>query len=185
MPHIRTVELNEAEGELKDIYSKVVGERGKLSNILKIHSLLPKTMVTHLDFYMSIMFDKEGIRRADAELIAIVVSAANNCDYCVNHHAEALKFYWKDKEKVKQAVEDFRKLDLTKKQIAMLEFAEKLTLYPGKMKKNDVKGLRENGLSDEEILSITLITNYFNFVNRVANGLGVDLSEEEIQGYKY
>jgi alkylhydroperoxidase family enzyme len=53
------------------------------------------------------------------------------------------------------------------------------------MKKNDVKGLRENGLSDEEILSITLITNYFNFVNRVANGLGVDLSEEEIQGYKY
>ena len=185
MPHIKTVELNEASGELKDIYSKVVGERGKLSNILKIHSLLPKTMITHLDFYMSIMFDKEGIRRADAELIATVVSAANKCDYCVNHHAEALKFYWKDEEKVKQAAEDFRKLDLTGKQNAMLEFAEKLTLYPGDMKENDVNGLRENGFSDEEILSITLITNYFNFVNRVANGLGVDFSEEEVKGYKY
>ena len=185
MPYIKTVELNEASGELKDIYSKVVSERGKLSNILKIHSLLPKTMITHLDFYMSIMFDKEGIRRADAELIATIVSAANKCDYCVNHHTEALKFYWKDEEKVKQAAEDFRKLDLTKKQNAMLEFAEKLTLHPGKMKKDDVKGLRENGFSDEEILSITLITNYFNFVNRVANGLGVDFSEEEIQGYKY
>ena len=67
----------------------------------------------------------------------------------------------------------------------MLEFSEKLTLYPGKMKEDDVKGLRENGFSDEEILSITLITNYFNFVNRVANGLGVDFSEEEIKGYKY
>ena len=77
MPHIKTVELDEAAGELKDIYSKVVGERGKLSNILKIHSLLPKTMITHLDFYTSIMFNKAGIRRADAELIAIVVSAAN------------------------------------------------------------------------------------------------------------
>ena len=185
MPHIKTVEPNEAPGELKDIYLKVVGERGKLSNILKIHSLLPKTMIAHLDFYMSIMFDKEGIRRADAELIAIVVSAVNKCDYCVNHHAEALKFYWKDEEKVRQAAEDFRKLDLTEKQNAMLEFAEKLTLYPGKMKEDDVKGLRENGFSDEEILSITLITNYFNFVNRVANGLGVDFSEEEIQGYKY
>ena len=64
MPHIKEVEINEAAGELKNIYSKVVGERGKLSNILKIHSLLPKTMITHLDFYMSIMFDKEGIRRA-------------------------------------------------------------------------------------------------------------------------
>jgi uncharacterized peroxidase-related enzyme len=185
MPHIKTVEIKEAAGELKDIYSKVVGERGKLSNILKIHSLLPKTMITHLDFYMSIMFDKEGIRRADAELIATVVSAANNCDYCVNHHAEALKFYWKDEEKVKQATEDFRKLDLTEKQNAMLEFAEKLTLYPCKMKEDDIKSLREKGFSDEEILSITLITNYFNFVNRVANALGVDFSEEEIKGYKY
>ncbi|MFC2094520.1 peroxidase-related enzyme [Bacteroidota bacterium] len=185
MPHIKTVELNEAVGELKDIYSKVVGERGKLSNILKIHSLLPKTMITHLDFYMSVMFDKEGIRRDDAELIATVVSAANKCDYCVNHHTEALKFYWKDEEKVKRAAEDFRKLDLSEKQIAMLEFAEKLTLYPGNMKEDDVDGLRVNGFSDEEILSITLITNYFNFVNRMANGLGVDFSEEEIKGYKY
>jgi len=185
MPHIKTVELIEASEELKDIYSKVVGERGKLSNILKIHSLLPKTMITHLDFYMSIMFNKAGIRRADAELIATVVSAANKCDYCVNHHAEALKSYWKDDEKVKQAAEDFRKVDLTEKQNAMLEFAEKLTLYPGEMKEDDINGLREIGFSDEEILSITLITNYFNFVNRVANGLGVDFSEEEMKGYKY
>jgi uncharacterized peroxidase-related enzyme len=136
MPYIKTLELNEAAGELKDIYSKVVGQRGKLSNILKIHSLLPKTMITHLDFYMSIMFTKEGIRRADAELIAIAVSAANDCDYCVNHHAEALKFYWKNEEKVNQAAEDFRKLDLTEKQKVMLEFAEKLTLYPGNMKED-------------------------------------------------
>jgi uncharacterized peroxidase-related enzyme len=185
MSLIKTIELNDATGELKDAYAKVIGERGKLSNILKIHSLLPKTMMTHLDFYMSVMFDKEGIRRADAELIATVVSAANNCDYCVNHHAEALKFYWKDEEKVKQAAEDFRKLDLTKKQNAMLEYAEKLTLHPGKMKEDDVKLLRQNDFSDKEILSITLITNYFNFVNRVANALGVEFSEEEIKGYKY
>jgi uncharacterized peroxidase-related enzyme len=185
MPHIKTVELTEAEGELKDIYSKVVGERGKLSNILKIHSLLPKTMITHLDFYISIMFNKAGVSRADAELIAIVVSAANKCDYCINHHSEALNFYWKEEEKVKQIAKDFRKIALTVKQNAMLEFAEKLTLYPGKMKEDDVRRLRENGFSDEEILSITLITNYFNFVNRVANSLGVDFTNEEIKGYNY
>jgi uncharacterized peroxidase-related enzyme len=185
MPYLKTVELNEASGELRDIYSKVVGERGKISNILKIHSLLPNTMITHLDFYMSIMFDKAGIKRADAELIATVVSAVNKCEYCVNHHAEALKSYWKDDEKVKQAAEDFRKVDLTEKQNAMLEFAEKLTLHPGEMKEDDVNGLREIDFGDEAILSITLITNYFNFVNRVANGLGVDFSEEEIKGYKY
>src|SRR3989304_4781713 len=106
MPYIKTIEPNEATNELKEIYSKVVGERGKLSNILKIHSLLPKTMLTHLDLYKSIMFDKSDLKREDKELIAIVVSSANKCDYCVNHHAEALKYYWKDDKKVQQAAND-------------------------------------------------------------------------------
>ncbi len=185
MPYIKVVEQNEANGELKEIYSKVVGERGKLSNILKIHSLLPNTMITHLDFYMTIMFNKSGIRRADAELIATVVSALNKCAYCVNHHSEALKSYWKDKERVNQAAKDFRKLDLPEKTKAILKYAEKLTLHPDQMNESDVIILRNNGLTDEEILSVVLIINYFNFVNRVANGLGVDFSEEEMQGYKY
>ena len=185
MPYIKVIEENEASGELKEIYNKVKGERGKVSNILKIHSLLPKTMQTHLDFYMSIMFDKSGLRRADRELIATVVSAANNCAYCVNHHAEALKFYWKDDEKVKQAAKDFRKLNLPDRTKAMLEYAEKLTLHPGEMGEADVEKLWEHGLKDEEILSVTLVTNYFNFVNRVANSLGVEYTEEEMKGYKY
>jgi len=41
------------------------------------------------------------------------------------------------------------------------------------------------GLTDEEILSVNLVTSYFNFVNRIALGLGVEFSEEEIKGYKY
>jgi alkylhydroperoxidase family enzyme len=49
----------------------------------------------------------------------------------------------------------------------------------------DVERLRRTGFSDEEILSINLITSYFNFVNRVAEGLGVEFSEEEVQGYNY
>ena len=170
---------------MKEIYSRVKGERGKLSNILKIHSLLPKTIETHLNLYMSIMFDKSGIKRADRELIAVVVSAANDCEYCVNHHAEALTSYWKDESKVTQAGKDFRRLDLSTKQIAMLEFAEKLTKSVGDMDETDIEKLRSSGFNDEEILSISLVTNYFNFVNRNANALGVEFSEEEVKGYKY
>jgi len=68
---------------------------------------------------------------------------------------------------------------------AILRYAQKLTLHPDQMNESDVIILRNNGLTDEEILSVVLIINYFNFVNRVANGLGVDFSEEEMQGYKY
>ena len=93
MPYIKEIEEANADEELRRVYKKVKGDRGKLSNILKIHSLLPKTMVTHLDLYMSVMFDKSALKREDKELIATVVSSANNCDYCINHHAEARKHY--------------------------------------------------------------------------------------------
>ena len=185
MPYIKVIEEEDAGSELKKTYERVKGARGKLSNILKIQSLLPKTIETHLNLYMSIMFDQSGLKRADRELIAVVVSVANECEYCVNHHAEALLNYWKDENRDLQAGKDFRKLDLSKKQIAMLEFAEKLTKFPGNMDENDIEKLRNSGFNDEEILSISLVTNYFNFVNRNANALGVEFSEEEVKGYKY
>ena len=57
----------------------------------------------------------------------------------------------------------------------MLKYAEKLTLHPTEMEKDDVLLLKENGFSDSAILDINQITGYFNFVNRLANGLGVEL----------
>jgi len=50
---------------------------------------------------------------------------------------------------------------------------------------NDIDILRQSGFSDEEILNINLITCYFNFVNRIALGLGVTFSKEELFGYNY
>ena len=51
------------------------------------------------------------------------------------------------------------------------------------MTESDLDELRAAGLSDRDILDVTLITAYFNFVNRIAQGLGVTFSDEEITGY--
>lgn len=45
------------------------------------------------------VFGRSGLKRAERELIAVVVSATNGCAYCVQHHAEALNSYWKDSER--------------------------------------------------------------------------------------
>ena len=66
----------------------------------------------------------------------------------------------------------------------MLKHAEKLTTNPHQVSADDVQKLRDLGLSDSDILDITLVTAYFNFVNRIALGLGVAYSEEEVQGYE-
>ena len=57
----------------------------------------------------------------------------------------------------------------------MLEYATKLTREPWNMKQADVQRLREAGFDDVDILDINQITGYFAFVNRLADGLGVEL----------
>ena len=64
----------------------------------------------------------------------------------------------------------------------MLDFAVKLTQDPTEMRESDVLTLRELGMSDEQILSVVGITCLFNFMNRLADGLGVDIEAERQKG---
>lgn len=73
----------------------------------------------------------------------------------------------------RQIKEDWRKADLTPRERAILAYAEKLTLTPARMTKDDVDALRAVGLDDRGVLQVNLIASFFNFVNRVADGLGV------------
>ena len=65
----------------------------------------------------------------------------------------------------------------------MLRHAAMLTSCPDKAAEDDIERLRAAGFSDEDVLDITLVTAYFNFVNRIALGLGVTFDEDEIRGY--
>jgi uncharacterized peroxidase-related enzyme len=69
--------------------------------------------------------------------------------------------------------DDFRKADLSAADRAMLEYAEKLTLEATSIQREDVGQLREVGFDDTAILQINLIASWFNYINRVADGLGV------------
>ena len=185
MPWIRVIDEGQATDELKHIYQQVAGQRGKVANIMKIHSLLPQTMKSHLDFYLSIQFAPGGITRQQREMLAVVVSAQNHCAYCLSHHAQALDHYWKDPKKLARFTQHFKLVPLSEADQAMLAYSDKLTRNPADVTAADVESLRQAGFSDEQILSINLIVSYFNFVNRLALGLGVEFSPEEVQGYRY
>ena len=59
----------------------------------------------------------------------------------------------------------------------MLTYAEKLTRVPWDMVEEDVKKLQNVGFSDSAILDINQVTGYYAFVNRLADGLGVELED--------
>jgi uncharacterized peroxidase-related enzyme len=72
---------------------------------------------------------------------------------------------------------DFRTAPIDAATRAMLEFAEKATLHPHEMTPGDLAVLRRHGFSDVDILDITHVMAYFNYINRVADSLGVDAED--------
>jgi uncharacterized peroxidase-related enzyme len=91
------------------------------------------------------------------------------------HHARGLRALLHNDAQVDQILRDFESADLSPAEIAMLRYARKLTETPGAMKAEDVDCLREVEWSDTAILDICQVAAYFNFVNRLADGLGVPL----------
>ena len=81
MAWIKTIAPGEADDQLADAYTQVGATRGRVANILGIHSLSPKTMLTHLGLYRQIMFARSELSRPDRELVAVAVSSANHCHY--------------------------------------------------------------------------------------------------------
>lgn len=184
MSWIREVTPELAEGRLKDIYAELRAKRGRIANILQVHSLRPEALAAHLTLYMDLLFAPGDLSRKQREMIAVVVSRANNCDYCIAHHAEALSKYMRDPQLLLQFTADYRSCNLPAADLALMDYAVELTLAPGATRRDGLDRLRQLGFSDEQILLANLITAYFNFVNRIALGLGVEATPEEISGYR-
>ena len=186
MSKIKIIDYPEAEGRLKEIYDELINKRGKLAGIHKAQSLRPESIVRHIDLYMEIMFSRSELSRADREMMAVIVSVSNGCEYCKLHHLEALKHYWRNDAKTAAFLSDYEEAGLSKLQVELCRFAEHLTLFPGHHAKDDFsEKLKDHGVSDSGILDAILVISYFNFVNRIVLGTGVKADEDEIKGYKY
>lgn len=95
----------------------------------------------------------------------------------MQHHGAGLRRLTKDAALVDQLLQDYRQATLNPEDRLMLDYAVKLTLRPWDMQQKDVVDLRQSGFDDSQILDINQITGYYAFVNRLADGLGVELEE--------
>jgi alkylhydroperoxidase family enzyme len=81
VPHLRLIDEHEASGELRREYEAALARAGKVFNIVKSMSLNPRVLGASMELYKAIMFGPSELSRADRELLAVVVSCANDCHY--------------------------------------------------------------------------------------------------------
>ncbi len=185
MAYIRTLNYKEADEELKAVYDNIAGSRGKLAEVHMIQSLNPPALMAHMELYLKVMFGKSPLKRYQREMLGVVVSAANRCPYCVEHHRQALLFYWKDDDRTHRFIAEPAEAGLNAGDLALCRFAKELTLAPWESNEDKIIQLRQAGFDDRSILDATQVIAYFNFVNRMVLALGVELTEEEASGYNY
>ena len=81
MPNLRLIEEGEATGALKAEYDAAIARVGKVFNIVKAMSLNPETLRASMELYRAVMFGRSELSRTERELLAVVVSRANDCHY--------------------------------------------------------------------------------------------------------
>ena len=184
---IEMVTDEEASEKLTKVLNSVKTPHGTVDNVMRVHSLRPSTMKGHYKLYKSVLHDEENlIPTWFQETISSYVSILNNCSYSLANHWKNARHLIDDNEKsdaIKKALDNKKPEEVfTGKELAILNYSEKLTKNPSEMREEDVQELKKNNVSDGEILEANQIICYFNYVNRTINGLGVT-TEGEIVGY--
>ncbi|MHC4841010.1 MAG: carboxymuconolactone decarboxylase family protein [Planctomycetota bacterium] len=94
------------------------------------------------------------------------------------HHASNLLRASEDEKFVKAIAHNPKTAEVSSRHRAILDYVIPLTEQPGSVRESHVLVLREQGLSDEEILNVNLVCCLFNWVNRVADGVGIPLEDK-------
>lgn len=184
---IRMLSDDEADEDLLDALAGARTPHGTVDNVLRVHSLRPNTMRGHMALYRAALHDDANtLPTWLQETVSSYVSILNDCPYSLaNHWANARHLIGDDSRAVaiEAALRARRPEDaFGGAELALMRYAEKLTLAPSDMVEADVAALRDAGLDDGQILEANQIVCYFNYVNRSLNGLGVT-TEGDIVGY--
>ena len=185
MTRIRTIRPAEASEELRQaraaqhaLYppeydAPVLPEDDEIAGIVGAHSLIPAALHHAFSTFGALMSPDLPLTRRQHEMIATVVSATNRTAYCTMSHTEFLRRVTLDDEFANAIRDDFRGADLEPGDLAMLEYAEQVTRDATGVTDDHIDSLRATGFDDQAILQITLIAAWFNYINRVADALGV------------
>lgn len=178
---------SEATGNVKKMFDLARTPHGTIDNVLRVHGLRPHTIEGHISLYRSVLHHPGNtIPKWFLETAGTYTSMLNQCEYSVIHHSANLKKLLDDDDHAKTIISALQsrnpELAFAGKELAMLQYVEKLTLAVEDMEKSDYDELISAGCEDGEILELNQVVGYFCYVNRLLNGLGVT-TEGDVIGF--
>ncbi|MCZ2111467.1 MAG: peroxidase-related enzyme [Dehalococcoidia bacterium] len=159
--------------ETQALFNQLEQKLGFVPNVFLAFAWREPRFTRWREHFDDLMQPSPGLGKAEREMISVVVSMQNQCLYCLAAHGFAVRALLKDPVKGDRITLDYRRAGLSEKQMAMLDFAVKLTLDPVTVTEEDIDDLRGLGFSDEDTWDIIEVTAMFNFTNRLMSGAGV------------
>jgi uncharacterized peroxidase-related enzyme len=168
----------ELPDRLQGLFAKARERLGFVPNVFRTYAFRPERLSAWFEHYRALHEPTEHLDAADREMIAVVVSAANRCLYCLVAHGAALREALGDGVLGDRITFDWRRAGLNPRRRAICAFAEKLTVRPREVEEADLRSLREVGLTHDEVWDVAEIAAMYNFTNRMAMATNMLPNEE-------
>ena len=168
---LKVPKIETLDADIQEYFALCEEKLGLVPNVLQAFALRPNKLRNFIATYDELMLGESGLSKLEREMIAVVVSSANHCYYCLVAHGQVVRYRSEDPELGEMMVMNYRVAKLQPRQRAMLDFVWKLTTEPSTVGDADRVRLREHGFSDEDIFDICEVAGFFNMTNRIASGV--------------
>ena len=177
-PRVTPIDLDDATEEQRDAL-QVTPSNQKVSEYVLVLARDAETLKERTPLFNAIMYNRGGMSRAERELSATGASIVNRCVYCAAVHASRYNQLAKDVTVMERIFADGAAADLDVRQLAILQFAMKLSQTPPEVTADDMQMLRDAGLESDEILDLILSASLFGWANRLMHTLGDPIERSE------
>ena len=158
----------ELPSDLRGLFAKARERLGFVPNVFRVYAFRPQRLSAWFAHYRQLHEPTEHLGAADREMIAVVVSAANGCLYCLVAHGASLREELGDPILGERISYDWHRAGLDRRRRAICTYAEKLTLAPREIDRADLQSLLDVGLTLEEAWDVAEIAAMYNLTNRMA-----------------
>ncbi|MCF8480348.1 MAG: peroxidase-related enzyme [Rhodospirillum sp.] len=170
--HVIRLDIPDAEtlgADMDAYFAKCEEKLGMVPNVLRAYAKRPDKLRNFVQTYNTLMLSPSGLSKLEREMVAVVVSSANRCYYCLVAHGQAVRALSGDAQLGEMLVLNHRVANLPPRERAIVDFAWKLTTEPMDVGEKDREILRAQGLTDADIFDLADVAAFFNYTNRVAH----------------